>query len=156
MIIDQLAFIVFVVVCWVYLSAPSMIVLADKIFTFGLVYLILINLNAYHELDLAFKFLFGTKDLLVYSILVYLIGHRILTFSYLTSSLLNLTILVSYYLIPESFSKLYYDSFVYLVQFISAAQIIGITTNGRYSNDTGRKFFLPSFNIRTHLSSSHI
>lgn len=137
MIIDQLVFVVFVVVCGVYLSASSMTVLADKIFTFGLVYLILIPHQMWVGYADEFKFIFGAKDLFIYSALVSLGANRTLKKAYLLSVILNLGILSASFLLPSKIYKDIYYSYPYAIQFVSALQLVGIysgVTDGRNSN----------------------
>ena len=139
MIVDQLVFIMFVLACWVYLSTSSMVVLADKIFTFGLVYLVLVNLDTYHSLDEPFKFIFGAKDFFVYSLLRVISNSRVLISAYLISAIVNLGILVSLYVMPSEVGKAIYNSYPYLIQFVSALQIMGVYLSDGHDNGNSRR-----------------
>lgn len=133
-----------------------MIVLADKLVTFGVVYLALFSLSQYNDLHQAFKFMFGSKDMFVYSFLLLTSASNWLKIAYLISGIINLSIYVSFYVFDYGTYREIYGSFVYIVQFISASQLIGIWSNGGYHNDDGGNFIFSGIRHGCYIQNQQV
>jgi hypothetical protein len=155
-IIDQLVLSLFLVACLATWGLAAMIVLADKVITFSIVYLFLFSLPEYNDLHLAFKFMFGSKDLMVFSVLLLVGASNWLKIAYLISGIINLLTYASFYVFDYVTYSSVYGSFAYIVQFISASQLIGILADDRHYDDDGGKFFLSGFLGRSGLQACNV